>query len=191
MTKIKVEPIGNKQLPALSVKKGFVYVLERAELNETSEVLCKVGYTSISALSRSKDYTDGGWKVHFETKMPDWLAKLVESDVHGALKEYWLDPKIVEGSAREVFICAPEHAVSELLRIKKLRTQFEIKELGGYVAKAELDDLRRQLKEQQKEMNALQKEVNALQKELSKDEPKRKRIKELEAIATALGWSKN
>ena len=116
--------------------------------------------------------------------MQDWLAKLVESDVHGALKEHWLDPKIVEGSAREVFICAPEQAVSELLRIKKLRTQLEIKELGGYESKAELDDLRRQLKEQQKEMNALQ-------KELSKDEPKRKPIKELEAIAAELGWRKN
>ena len=165
MTIIEVEPIEDEPLPELSTKRGFVYVLERAEPNETTETLCKVGYTSISALSRSKDYTDGGWDVYFEEEMQDWLARLLEQDVHKALEEYWLDPAIVGGSAKEIFLCGAITAVDLLQRIKFQRIQHEIEELGGWTEEdveeircemqEEISSLRGILKEQSEKINSL------------------------------------
>ena len=92
-------------LPDISSSRGFVYVLERPEDDEKSEMLCKVGYTSVSASSRAREYTDGGWEVHYEVEMQDWLARLVERDLHRALERYWFDPAILGGIAKEVFMC--------------------------------------------------------------------------------------
>ena len=83
---------------------GMVYVLGR---NEDIE-LCKVGYTSVSSESRASQYTDGSWVVYVEKRMPLWLARQTELATHKHLEEYWLDPGITEGRAREVFVCKPE-----------------------------------------------------------------------------------
>lgn len=85
---------------------GCVYVLKR----NGHKSMCKVGFSSVSAKLRASQYTDGEWIVHQEIQLPIWLARLVEKESHNRLAEYWLDPKLTGGTAKEVFLCEPEIA---------------------------------------------------------------------------------
>ena len=164
-------PDVGEPLPELSSKRGYVYVLERAEVNETTKKLCKVGYTSISSPGRARDYTDGGWNVHFEEEMQDWLARLIEKDMHKALEKYWLDPNIVGGSAQEIFMCAPATAVKLLQSIKLKRIDQEIEGLGG-LSEEDAEEMRYEFNElakrQDKEASQLGQVIDELREILKK-----------------------
>lgn len=105
-------PIGNDHGLDLSQIKSIaetsiIYVLTRQQ--DTSSILSKVGSSKVSAQSRAQNYTDGGWVVYHEILVPSVLQFLVEHFAHRILKDkgFWLDPKITNGSASEVFLCEP------------------------------------------------------------------------------------
>jgi len=105
--------------------RAFVYVLKRPG----QEKVCKVGYTAVSSKGRSRDYTDGEWEVFTEFEMLKWLAQRTERAAHRALKDYWLDPKMTGGSAREVFLLGPHDAETIVKQVCAEQRYIAIKEL--------------------------------------------------------------
>lgn len=97
---------------------GCVYILYRTD----NAGITKVGFTSVSALSRANNYTDGEWRIHKQYTMPVWLARLTERAAHRNLQNYWLNPKFTGGTASEIFNCKPDIAESavEIAHLEQL-----------------------------------------------------------------------
>jgi len=89
---------------------AFVYVLRRVD---SVQPVSKVGFTRKKAEGRAKDYTDGEWEVFFERRVPSLLGLAIERLAHQILTEdgHWLDPKLNNGVATEIFLCEATIAV--------------------------------------------------------------------------------
>ena len=89
---------------------SIIYALYRRD--ESRHNLTKVGSTKISADSRAVNYTDGEWLKYFECEVSSHIQFAVERTTHRILrnKGYWLDPRVTNGTAQEIFTCEPEEA---------------------------------------------------------------------------------
>lgn len=94
---------------------SIIYILRRTN----NPNICKVGRTTNTAESRAKDYTDGNWSVGKIFSVHPNLLKDTEEKAHQLLSEYWLDPAMYDGSAKEIFECDLETAEKAIERAIK------------------------------------------------------------------------
>lgn len=94
---------------------SIIYALYRS--SETRHNLTKVGSTKISADSRAANYTDGEWIKYFDFEVSSHVQFAVERTAHKILrnKGFWLDPRVTNGTAQEIFTCEPEEAKKAII----------------------------------------------------------------------------
>jgi hypothetical protein len=159
----------------LTFNEAFVYVLRRVD---SVQPVSKVGFTRKKAEGRAKDYTDGEWEVFFERRVPSLLGLAIERLAHQILTEdgHWLDPKLNNGVATEIFLCEAVIAVRAVSQaVTRTRAQLQdwlqpADPIAVTNLKAELSQLENSLRKEQQQAHRRTIQIDKLSERLSEEQ---------------------